>query len=404
MKFPKLRQTALCNFVLFLPVILCFSPLLFLLFFGDYGVLGLLVFPGIILALVYIFKNFIFLMTTNFTLGTIKAQKKDAEEFRTHKNGKSREEIEQRFIMRCKAFGKEETVMKREINPVCLVHKAVPSIQIFYSVINKNIAVFSFESLTEKEFENALKSANVHLRSVANSKDKLTKFRSKEEKNSPACRADIAIFLTDSLDESVKKLVRKKCVSNDTVCFLPCVVDCKNGAYYFDAECEHYEIGMMGKPPKNYAVSVAKKILFSGKPPYKTSTSAELKNPDDADFLNMSLWDFYKDFKKTNKEDESNFLKEVRRQLKTLNEGEFKIIDDIIYFKQNDRIVTFSLLSDYDNEKDVLLTVDNACFCRGKDKYPRKRLLKKIEKNAALHYIAAELKKQGYTVDFTEET
>ena len=110
MKFPKLRQTALCNFVLFLPLILCFLPLI-LIGFGDYGVFGLLVFPGMILALVYIFKNFAFLMLMDFTLGTIKAQKKDAEEFRTDKNGKTREEIERRFIIRCESLGKKESAI-----------------------------------------------------------------------------------------------------------------------------------------------------------------------------------------------------------------------------------------------------------------------------------------------------
>lgn len=401
MKFPKLRQTALCNFVLFLPLILCFLPLI-LIGFGDYGVFGLLVFPGMILALVYIFKNFAFLMLMDFTLGTIKAQKKDAEEFRTDKNGKTREEIERRFIIRCESLGKKESAMNKALMPVCLVHKAVPSMQIFYSVINKNVAVFSFESLTEKEFENALKLARIHLRSIANSKDKFKKFRTKEEKNAPACRADVAIFLVDNLDESIKKRVRKECVSTDASCFLPCVVDCKNRAYYFDAEKEFFEFGMMAKPPRNYAISVAKKILFSGRPPYKTSTPAPLKHPEDEEVLNMSLWDFYKDFKNTSVKEENDFLKEVRRQLKRLEEGNFEIIDEIVYFKQNDRIITLPLLPDADNEKDVFLTVDDACFCRGNDKYPRKRLLKKIEKNAALHYIADELKKQGYTVDLDE--
>lgn len=401
MKFPKLRQTALCNFVLFLPLILCFLPLI-LIGFGDYGVFGLLVFPGMILALVYIFKNFAFLMLMDFTLGTIKAQKKDAEEFRTDKNGKTREEIERRFIIRCESLGKKESAMNKALMPVCLVHKAVPSMQVFYSVINKNVAVFSFESLTEKEFENALKLARIHLRSIANSKDRFNKFRTKEEKNAPACRADVAIFLVDNLDESIKKRVRKECVSTDASCFLPCVVDCKNRAYYFDAEKEFFEFGMMAKPPRNYAISVAKKILFSGRPPYKTSTPAPLKHPEDEEVLNMSLWDFYKDFKNTSVKEENDFLKEVRRQLKRLEEGNFEIIDEIVYFKQNDRIITLPLLPDADNEKDVFLTVDDACFCRGNDKYPRKRLLKKIEKNAALHYIADELKKQGYTVDLDE--
>ena len=159
---------------------------------------------------------------------------------------------------------------------------------------------------------------------------------------------------------------------------------------------------MMAKPPRNYAISVAKKILFSGRPPYKTSTPAPLKHPEDEEVLNMSLWDFYKDFKNTSVKEENDFLKEVRRQLKRLEEGNFEIIDEIVYFKQNDRIITLPLLPDADNEKDVFLTVDDACFCRGNDKYPRKRLLKKIEKNAALHYIADELKKQGYTVDLDE--
>ncbi len=401
-KSPKLKHTALCNFVLFLPIILCFLPML-LTFENDVELSILFLFSAFILILIYLFKNFAFLMLTDITLKMIKSKKKDAEEFRTDKNGKNRSEIEQRLIMRCNAFGKKEFISEKEYMPICLVHKTCSSAQIFYSSINKNIAVFSFESLTKNDFDKALKEARFYLKSIAITKDKLQIFKTKSERNAPVCRADVAIFIADYIDDSIKKDVRKKSVSNDTECFLPCVVDCKNGAYYFDAENDIYELGLMGKPPKNYAISASKKILFNGKPPYKTSTPVRLNRSEDIELWNMSLWDFYKDFNDTDKKEKSDNLKEIRKRLKSLKEGNYEIKDEIIYLKQNGKIITFSILPECDDEKNVLLTVDDIGFVQGKDKYPRKKLLKKIEKNAALHYIANNLEKQGYTVEFTEE-
>lgn len=400
MKHPKIKHTALCNFILCLPVLIIPFSIIFGIIFDSVIFLYLFL-AGSVLLLVYLFKNFAFLMYADITFKTIKASKKDFTEFRTDKNGKTKAEIEQRMLMRCEAFGKKENAMNKGIQPVCLVHKAVQPLGTQYSVINKNIALFSLGELTKDNLDEVLKNARTQLKSVANSKDKMRFFKTKEEKKAPACRTDIAIILADSVDGYVKEAVRNKGVSNDNDCFLPCVVDCKNGAYYFDSMKEIFEQGLLPKPPKNYAISVANKILFSGRPPYKTSTRAVTS--EDEEVTNMSLWDFYKDFQKDVNDSDRNVLKKTRKFLNVLDEGEIKIDDDTVYLKQNGQIFTFTLFTDEDNEKNVLLMIDDACYTLGKDKYPKKKLAKKIEKNAALHYAADELKKRGYKVEFDEE-
>ncbi len=400
MKHPKIKHTVLCNFILILPVFIIPLSIISGIIFDS--VIFLYLFPASsVLLLVYLFKNFAFLMYSDITFKTIKAKKKDFTEFRTDKNGKTKAEIEQRMLMRCEAFGKKENPLNKGIQPVCLVHKAVQSIDANYSVINKNIALFSLDELTKDNLDEVLKNAGTQLKSVANSNDKMRFFKTKEEKKAPACRADIAIILADSVDEYVKNAVRDKSVSNDNDCFLPCVVDCTNGMYYFDSMKEPFEQGLMPKPPKNYAISAANKILFSGRPPYKTSSRAV--NSEDLEVLNMSLWDFYKDFKKDLDDSDRDMLKKTRRYLNALDEGEIKIDDDTVYLKQNGQIFTFTLFADEDNEKKVLLMIDDACYTLGKNKYPRKKLAKKIEKNAALDYAADKLKNQGYKVEFDEE-
>lgn len=402
MKYPKMKQTGLCNFILILPVLICLLPIP-LGIITNKGIFGLLCFIGFILALVYLFKNFVFLMTTDAVFKFIKAKRKDALEFCTDKNGRSRAEIEQRITMRCEAFGKKQTAGKTKLQPVCLVQKISQSAMEDYSVINKNVAVFSLDSLTQDNFNEIIVQTQKCIKSVSNSRDALKFLKDKKQRNAPVCRADTVIILADRVDEYVKEAVRDKSVSHDFDCFLPCVVDCTNGTYYFNACREFFSQGMTPKPPKNYAIAAAHKILFSGKPPYKTSVPAIQKGSEDEEVMKQSLWDFYKEFKNDDYEQDKKLRKQVRNYIRTLDEGEFEINDDFIFLKQNSQLITFSFLSDEENEMNILLTIEKTYYLNKNDRYPKTKLLKKIEKNAALHYVADELKKQGYEVEFIEE-
>ena len=85
----------------------------------------------------------------------------------------------------------------------------------------------------------------------------------------------VLIVLADTLDEELKRVPYKQ----DELRL--CLVDCSNGAYYFDCRRDYYDIGAMAKPKNGFQVQAIRLLVFGGRVP-KGPAELRTELPPDA--------------------------------------------------------------------------------------------------------------------------
>lgn len=403
MKFPKLKHSLLCDILLVLPAFAVFWYLLLcLLLFGDVEMdavflVGLLL--TIAFSLWYLFSHFLLFNMVSVPLAYIRLWKRDRLEYRTARNGRDRAASEKRILWRCRRWGKRYLPNGPGAEQVQVFYRHGLSWTVFYSVIEKRAAVCSVDHLTKETFRSLLEQAQFLLRQVPAGKPRL---KSRSEKKAPRAFASVLVILADRVDAEVKLSARKAAEKSEEDCLLPCVVECPSGAYYLDGMRSYYMVGMTGRPAKNYASVLLRRLVFGGRLPLKDKTMRP-PYPREED-LNMSLWEFLRICRAEIKGSDAEEKKERKKMLRRLKDGEVRVGAYAVYCKVGERLAAYAFFADAEDEKKLVLQADGRWYFPRKTKLPiggnvMSRKMKKTDSDAIRRLIGSRLTEDGYTVE-----
>lgn len=357
MKYPKIKNTALCQLLIYLPGLLIFLWIIAMLLIPDeWSVNAPLMLALFLLAggfsLWYLFHNFRLLMTTDILFDTIRRWKKDREEYHTTRNGKDRAEIRKAILRRASLWGRRYKCP--EGNPVKaeVFYRHGASWTVFRSMIEKRVAVVSVDTLTSEDFHLLAGQVRWLLGTVPKGK---ARFKTKEERKAPRAEVNVILFLANRVDDEVKSLARQPLYKTEESCLLPCVVECESSNYYVNCTGTYYEAGVMSRPVENIAAAMVKKLVFMGRLP-KESRATQPQPTFGAD-LEMSLWEYLKSFREGGIEAEDELKKDRVRCFHRLRSGETYIDDDgLIWYKKDNKLAEYAFFPENDDDE-MLVTL-----------------------------------------------
>ena len=404
MKFPKIKNTVLCELILYFPGFSFVWYLLVLLPFhvkdanlNTVEIIGLLAFAAFSLwYLLYPKHLFLFMASSGF-FAAIRSWKRDRLEYRTFRNGHNREEAEKRILKRCRIWGRRYKDLKASDNDQFRIfYRHSSSASALISCIEKRIAVCSVDHLTAENYSALITRAGRLLKQIPDGK---LYFKTPSEKKAPRLYAYIVVIMADRVDAEVRSMARKTRIAKDNEYLLPCVSECPSGTYYLDGARDYFVIGEHARPAKNYALSLLNKLVFAGKWPLKDKTQLppyEIKND-----LDMSLWEFIREMNNSLLESKAGLEKERKKMIRSLSDGEMQVGEYAIYYKMGTQLVECTYLTDENDEKLISFNVDDCCYISQKE-FPykvSKRKMKKDQIIVAADQIEALLIADGYRIE-----
>ncbi len=399
-KFPKLKHTVLCQFLQLIPAILWVFVLIVMAIVAPdqkplFTVGGILFIGTGVFAIWYLLHNYMFLMVTDALFNGIRQWRVDREEYITHRNGTSRQEVQRRILRRCRRWGRDAAITGTDTRIVCLRYRHSQSPTVFYSVVEKRLALCSVPHLDREIYGEITRRVCSQIRKIP---DGRPLFKIGAERRAPVAQMLVIIILADSVDDTVKALARNKLSLPGTGYALPCVVECSTGKYYTDCTKEYYLAGMMGRPEKNYAADLTRKTVFGGKLP-RENTAARPSSPLEKD-LEQSFWEYIRDWKKESREGNEQFEREAGRMLERLSDGQVRMGKHAVYCKMGKRVACCAFLPDEEDDKLLSLIMDDKWELPRKMKeYPLRRKMKPAEKEAAFRRIKMWLIAEGYRIE-----
>lgn len=357
MKYPKLKHTVLCQFLLYLPgcafflgiIALCCIP-------GDWKnnpavFLPLLLLPGL-LSIVYLVFCSGLLITSDVLFFRIRQWKKDREEYRTRKNGTDREQIRRTLVRRCARWGRRFSMKSAEAESIDLFYRHAASLTVFWSALEKRAAVCSVPTLTAEEFRALTRRARRMLSSIPDGK---IRFRTKEERKAPRGYVSVIVIVADTVDDEVKKLARKPLTDEEETCVLPCVV-CGEGCYYTDCTGEPYLSGMGPRPVKDMAAALIRRLVFAGRLP-RENAETQPERIYEAN-IEMSLWEYIGTFTRELRGEKDSLERQRANAYHRLRDGELRVGDSTVWYKHGNKLAEYDVLPDEENPKRPTLLPD----------------------------------------------
>lgn len=404
MKFPKLKNTVLCELILYFPAGSLFWYLIIMLLIHGWdnsfsAVEGIGLLAAGVFSLWYLLyqKNFQLLMMSSGLFSMIRSWKRDRLEYRTFCNGHSREEAEKRILRRCRLWGRRYKDLKASDNvQFQIFYRHSSSASALISCIEKRIAVCSVDHLTAENYSALITRAGRLLKQIPDGK---IYFKTPSEKKAPRLYAYTVVILADRVDAEVRSMARKTRIAKDTEYLLPCVSESSSGTYYLDGGREYYLTGLMARPAKNFALSLLHKLVFAGRWPLKDKT----QRPNSAlnNDLDISLWEYIRKFNNEFAENKTELEKERKKFLRSLSDGEMQVGEYAIYYQMGKRLVECAYLLDEEDEKLISFKVEEFCHIREKE-FPykvSKRKMKKEQIIAAADQIEKLLIADGYRIE-----
>lgn len=286
MKKLKVRSATLCQFILYMPVIIL-SVGGFCALFLESLTGGILFFVCLGAALFYLIKLFDLFLLSDLFFSKIRYWKKDRMWFVIESDFDEND-----ILSRIKKHGVLwEKDGFYEIKPLLAKYKRCYSHMTTWSSIEKNIVLYREKNLDEFGYKMILESAQNIVFQMEKQSKASKFFKTKAEQKAPACRSMAVIIIADNVSEEVETLVR--CVTGSKESFvLPCVIDLHTDKCYFDGM---KSVEMVGGSAKNVAIDLIKKIVFKGHLPLKNNNEFDYSKMDIKD-LEKSLIDFIKEF------------------------------------------------------------------------------------------------------------
>lgn len=407
MKYPKLKHTVLCQVLLYLPGISCFLWLAALALIPGEWKECVPLMLGIFFALAafsvwYLFYNFAVFMASDCLFSVIRQWKKDREEYRTDRNGTGTEKIRKTILRRCALWGKRFETQTGNGEAVRIYYRHGYSWTVFWSAIEKRVAVCTVDTLTAEQYHLLSGQARRMLSAVPAGK---VRFRTKEERNAPCAKVNVVVFLADTVEQEVRRLARKPIEKRDDLCIIPCAVQCSDGRYYTDCSASYYEPGMMGCQPENYAFAMIRKLVFAGRLPKENRETQPA--PDFAYEIEMSLWEYCRKLQRSLRDADDTVKKDRKKAYRSMRNGETRVGDGAVWYKQNDRLAEYAFLPEDEDETRVVLIPDQSWYYR-KDAGLivslmsgvsfNRRKMKKGEAEQVKRYMEAALVSEGYQI------
>ena len=261
MKHPKLKQTVLCQALLYAP---------FVVFSVGGLALGILLcevlptwlfvmvlFSGLLLGLAYlVFLRFLFADSSEL-LFEIRNWYSLRTEYVTGKNGSSCGAVKDTVFRRCRRWGIEVSQVQ---HPECtLFYRNVRSLGISTAPHPYRVAVFSVMQLDQRSYRRYILTAQQVLRTAP----ARILPKSSRPGNNAAVRA--VIILADTITPECRALPYQN--SDLRIC----IADCSAGKYYMDSRQEPYSLDSFDRNAESCAVLLLWKLVFGGRPPLKTS-------------------------------------------------------------------------------------------------------------------------------------
>lgn len=395
MKFPKIiKNPTLCQVITYVPALIFVIYMLFMAFVEDvFGIKSSLpyVFLFLLLAftIYYIFHNIAFLFVSETLFSVIRAWKKTRLWYESDCNGSDRKTAEQKLINRGKSCGKICEPTKAKPVPLMLRYRRCYSWMVFWASIEKISMVYSTDYLDTNEFRNIVNSAVSNI-NAQHTEPKF--FIDRNKKKAPVATASVAVIVADSISDDIPELVQKEQTSCRQGYLLLCVYDISSKRYYFDGMAEIYSQGMMGKPEKNYALSLLKKLVFNGRLPLRGNQHYVPLPSTDEYSEETTLWELIRNFNQEIKETKG----EGKKIAKNLNHGEVLLKNGFIYCKLSERTARFSAIIDEEDPLCVSIIIVNYWA------YPKSNRISKKDAAEIKQRIEAYLLKNGYNYDFVE--
>ena len=404
MKFPKIKNTVLCELILYFPGFSFIWYLLILIPFhikdanlNTAEIIGLLAFAAFSAWYLLYPKHLHLFITGDAMFSSIQSWKRDRLEYKTFCNGHNLETAEKRILKRCRLWGRRYKDLKAsDANQFRVFYRHCTSASALISGIEKRIAVCSIDHLTEENYSSLISKAGRLLRQIPNGK---LYFKTPTEKEAPRSYVYLVVILADRVDAEVRSMARKTRISKEHEYLLPCVSECPSGTYYLDGSSEYYMMGLTARPAKNYALSLLRKLIFAGKWPLKDKT--HLPPSEFKIDLDMSLWEYIRQLNNGFSENKTESEKERKKFLRSLSDGEMQVGEYAIYYQMGKRLVECAYLLDDDDEKLISFRVEEFCHIREKE-FPYKVSKRKIKKEqiiAAADQIEKLLIADGYKID-----
>lgn len=373
MKFPKLKNTVVCQALLYFPAF-SFSLWIIAAAMIPEGWVGQVIRVLVFILLGafsvwYLLYNMFFLIASDVVFYGIRQWKLDRSEYRTRRNGIGRNVIERTLRRRCARWGKRFRSKTRKATKAEVYYRHGISWVSWWSAIEKKVVICTAETLTKETYDRLLAQVNWMLAIVPDGK---IRFKSKSEKKAPRARASVILFLADTVDEEVKRLVREPVAFNETGCILPCAIQCSDGSYYLNCTKEYCDGSMIPKSARNYAAGMIRKLVFSHRLPkenWETQLAWEdLPNSDMTRFhYNMTLWEYCKSAHKELRSGVTAQEKEREKQFRRLKNGEVFVGTGVVWYKRTNRLAECVFMPVGEDEKTVALFPNAVWFYRKND-------------------------------------
>lgn len=397
MKFPKLKHTVLCQVLLYFPAFTFFWYLLALCFFEDSGQpMSGFAAAGLFLSgafsLWYLFRHLVLFMGADVLFASIRSWQRDRLVYRTFRNGRDRAAVEQRILRRCRRWGRRLELPESQA-AFRVYYRHCSTMTVFYSGLEKRIAVCSTDCLTAERCRYFLGMAQGILRQIPDGKPHL---KTRREQKAPRMRASVVVILADRVEPEVRELARTLRKTGEYDCIFPCVAECSAGSYFLNGTREYFELGLMPRPAGNYASALAQRLVFGGRLPkedWHTQPACTLRDSPD-----ITLWEFLREHRSMLRQMKTQEEKERAKMLRALRSGEIRFGEGAIYCKTGNFLAACACLEDEEDPKSLSLLQDGFWYYR-REHYPyeiKKRKMKPEDARQVRRQIETYLLQNGY--------
>lgn len=385
MKRPTLFQIALYLPVLLLVLAAFTLPVFISRIFGSDAPAIAAVFAFLILSLVYLFRNFRLFLTADLYCATVRGWQRDRLVYRCRGGRAS----ERRILARCRRFGRKCKADTAKIKPELFRHSHLFQTIVDYSCSERFVMVIRTERLDEQTYGSIIGDAKAVLSEQFRLLDKADK-----KDVHPALFA-VVIILAEDIDEPVKALVREP-VEMERGALLPVAALCDRGEFYYYGFLEPHIQGMSRRSERNYAVSLAGRLLFGGRLPLENTDERPPAIPlENLEIdLEQSVSEFKRAMRAEWRKEKKESKEEAERVFGELKDGEARMTEEGIYVRLGDRLAICYHMPDADNEKCLWLMKNDRWEYGGKGRISRQ------EAESIRRILERYLTENGYTFNF----
>lgn len=386
MRFPKLENPVLCrvlSYIIviggsFIPSIIAFSLNV------PEEVKGISVLVSLIIAVVYIMKNFVALMMLDMTLATY-ACYTDARKQYTLPPKATKYNI----CRRISRYGTKCEATYKNPEPLDLRYKFSSPVTVYNSGIERVIAVYETTFLNRETYSEIISSAKRN--SVALRGKKKARWIDKEQKKAPLNRVTVVVIFAENVDfqlsNGLYSTVCGNCGNEEKDCVIPCVINLRDRTCVFNS----VRVGYVGLSyaVKNRGISFIKRHIFGRSLNLKDNhnyVECELEiDPEE------TLWDLWKRMNNMVKDD-----KEDKDLFEHLGDKEIRVDDDFLILRWGEKGIAEMIKID-DNNKTVIVMPFEYWS------YPKVQSMGKQAKKQIEEYITSYYANKGYKVAFSDE-